>query len=143
MVDGEPCSASLFDFGLFFFHNAAATLAAGQGPYFYLPKMESHLEARWARWGGGGRNVYFTCVSVSMLVHLARIQRIHARGPTAIAHCQSPPLSRSCAPLGPAAPAPPRRQAVERRVQRQPGHAAAAARHCACHGADRDAAGRL
>ena len=46
MVDGEPCSASLFDFGLFFFHNAAATLAAGQGPYFYLPKMESHLEAR-------------------------------------------------------------------------------------------------
>ncbi|KAG2439974.1 hypothetical protein HXX76_004093 [Chlamydomonas incerta] len=46
VVDGEPCSASLFDFGLFFFHNAAATLAAGQGPYFYLPKMESHLEAR-------------------------------------------------------------------------------------------------
>ncbi|KXZ44737.1 hypothetical protein GPECTOR_63g62 [Gonium pectorale] len=46
MVDGEPCSASMFDFGLFFFHNARATLAVGEGPYFYLPKMESHLEAR-------------------------------------------------------------------------------------------------
>jgi malate synthase len=46
LVDGAPVSASLFDFGLFFFHNAAAQLAAGTGPYFYLPKMESHLEAR-------------------------------------------------------------------------------------------------
>lgn len=46
LVDGEPCSGSLFDFGLFFFHNARATLAVGEGPYFYLPKMESHLEAR-------------------------------------------------------------------------------------------------
>jgi len=46
LVDGEPVSASLFDFGLFFFHNAAETLARGSGPYFYLPKMESHLEAR-------------------------------------------------------------------------------------------------
>ena len=46
LVDGEPISASLFDFGLFFFHNAKALIANGTGPYFYLPKMESHLEAR-------------------------------------------------------------------------------------------------
>ncbi len=45
-VDGHPISASLFDFGLFFFHNAAALTAKGTGPYFYLPKLESHLEAR-------------------------------------------------------------------------------------------------
>jgi malate synthase len=46
LVTGKPISASLFDFGLFFFHNAAALLAKGTGPYFYLPKLESHLEAR-------------------------------------------------------------------------------------------------
>jgi len=46
LVDGRPISASLFDFGLFFFHNAAGLMAKGTGPYFYLPKMESHLEAR-------------------------------------------------------------------------------------------------
>ena len=40
------CRASLFDFGLYFFHNAKELLARGTGPYFYLPKMESHLEAR-------------------------------------------------------------------------------------------------
>jgi len=45
-VDGRPVSGSLFDFGLFFFHNAAEQLQRGTGPYFYLPKMESHLEAR-------------------------------------------------------------------------------------------------
>src|SRR5689334_6706174 len=45
-VDGAPISASLFDFGLAFYHNAAALIAKGSGPYFYLPKMESHLEAR-------------------------------------------------------------------------------------------------
>jgi malate synthase len=45
-VDGEIMSGSLFDFGLYVFHNARAQLAAGSGPYFYLPKMESHLEAR-------------------------------------------------------------------------------------------------
>lgn len=45
-VDGKPVSASLFDFGLYFFHNAKALLARGSAPYFYLPKMESHLEAR-------------------------------------------------------------------------------------------------
>ena len=46
LVDGAPVSGSLFDFGLCFFHNAAAALAKGTGPYFYLPKMQSHLEAR-------------------------------------------------------------------------------------------------
>jgi malate synthase len=45
-VDGRPVSASLFDFGLFFFHNAAEQLARGTGPYFYLPKLESRHEAR-------------------------------------------------------------------------------------------------
>ncbi len=46
LVDGQPMSASLFDFGLYFFHNAKELMARGSGPYFYLPKMESHLEAR-------------------------------------------------------------------------------------------------
>ena len=46
MVDGEPMSGSIFDFGLYFYHNAKELLARGSGPYFYLPKMESHLEAR-------------------------------------------------------------------------------------------------
>ena len=46
LVDGEPISASLFDFGLFFFHNAKDSISNGTGPYFYLPKLESHLEAR-------------------------------------------------------------------------------------------------
>ncbi len=45
-IDGEPVSASLFDFGLYFFHNAKAAIERGSAPYFYLPKMESHLEAR-------------------------------------------------------------------------------------------------
>jgi malate synthase len=45
-VDGRPAPAMLFDFGLFFFHNARELLSRGSGPYFYLPKMESHLEAR-------------------------------------------------------------------------------------------------
>lgn len=45
-INGEPLSASLVDFGLFFFHNAAELLERGSGPYFYLPKLESHLEAR-------------------------------------------------------------------------------------------------
>jgi malate synthase len=46
LVDGKPISGALFDFGLFFFHNAAALLSKGTGPYFYLPKLENHLEAR-------------------------------------------------------------------------------------------------
>ncbi len=46
LVDGKPMSGSLFDFGLYFFHNAKEALARGTGPYFYLPKIESHLEAR-------------------------------------------------------------------------------------------------
>jgi malate synthase len=46
LIDGQPMSGSLFDFGLYFFHNAKQLLASGTGPYFYLPKLESHLEAR-------------------------------------------------------------------------------------------------
>lgn len=46
LVDGKPISGGLFDFGLFFFHNAHQLVKNGFGPYFYLPKMESHLEAR-------------------------------------------------------------------------------------------------
>ncbi len=46
IVDREPMSGSLFDFGLYAFHNAKELLSRGSGPYFYLPKMESHLEAR-------------------------------------------------------------------------------------------------
>ncbi len=45
-VEGEPISGALFDFGLFLFHNAKTQIARGTGPYFYLPKLESHLEAR-------------------------------------------------------------------------------------------------
>jgi malate synthase len=45
-VDGEPVAGALVDFGLYFFHNARRILDRGTGPYFYLPKMESHLEAR-------------------------------------------------------------------------------------------------
>jgi malate synthase len=45
-VDGEAMSGSIFDFALYFFHNAKELLARGSGPYFYLPKLESHLEAR-------------------------------------------------------------------------------------------------
>ncbi|MGA8007369.1 MAG: malate synthase A [Burkholderiales bacterium] len=45
-VDGKPVAGGIFDFALFFFHNAKELLARGSGPYFYLPKMESHLEAR-------------------------------------------------------------------------------------------------
>ena len=47
LVDGQPISGSLFDFGLYLFHNAKEAIARGTGPYFYLPKLESHLEARW------------------------------------------------------------------------------------------------
>ncbi len=46
LINGEPVSASLFDFGLFFFHNAKTLVDKGTGPYFYLPKIESRLEAR-------------------------------------------------------------------------------------------------
>ncbi len=46
LMDGKPMSGSLFDFGLYFFHNAKNLMRRGSGPYFYLPKLESHLEAR-------------------------------------------------------------------------------------------------
>jgi malate synthase len=46
LIDGEPMAGALFDFGLYVFHNAAALAQRGTGAYFYLPKLESHLEAR-------------------------------------------------------------------------------------------------
>ncbi len=46
LLDGKPVAGAFFDFGLHFFHNAAELLKRGSGPYYYLPKMESHLEAR-------------------------------------------------------------------------------------------------
>ena len=46
LLHGNPVSGAIFDFALYFFHNAKELLARGSGPYFYLPKMESHLEAR-------------------------------------------------------------------------------------------------
>jgi malate synthase len=46
LLDGKPISGCLFDFGMYFFHNVKALLAKGSGPYFYLPKLESHKEAR-------------------------------------------------------------------------------------------------
>jgi len=46
LIHGEPISASIFDFALYFYHNAKTLIASGTGPYFYLPKLESHLEAR-------------------------------------------------------------------------------------------------
>ena len=46
LVDGRPVPGSLFDFGMFLFHNADALIRSGTGPYFYLPKLQSHLEAR-------------------------------------------------------------------------------------------------
>ena len=46
VIDGESIAGSFFDFGLYFFHNAKELIARGSGPYFYLPKLESHLEAR-------------------------------------------------------------------------------------------------
>jgi malate synthase len=46
LIDGKPIPGGIFDFGLYFFHNVRQLLANGTGPYFYLPKLESHLEAR-------------------------------------------------------------------------------------------------
>lgn len=46
LIDGQPIAGGIVDFGLFFFHNARRLLALGKGPYFYLPKIENHLEAR-------------------------------------------------------------------------------------------------
>ena len=46
LIEGEPIAGGFFDFGLYFFHNAKELIERGSGPYFYLPKLESHLEAR-------------------------------------------------------------------------------------------------
>src|SRR5262249_41001165 len=45
LIDGKPVSGGIFDFALYFFHNVRTLLAKGTGPYFYLPKLENHLEA--------------------------------------------------------------------------------------------------
>lgn len=47
LIDDEPISASLFDFGVYFYHNAQKLIDDGKGPYFYIPKLEHHLEAKW------------------------------------------------------------------------------------------------
>ena len=47
LIDQQPLSGSLMDFGLYFFHNATKLVELGRGPYYYLPKLEHHLEARW------------------------------------------------------------------------------------------------
>jgi malate synthase len=52
LIDGKPVSGGIFDFGLYVFHTAKTLLEKGTGPYFYLPKLESHLEAR--LWNDGG-----------------------------------------------------------------------------------------
>lgn len=46
-IDGQPVAAALVDFGLYFFHNATKLVTLGRGPYYYLPKVEHHMEARW------------------------------------------------------------------------------------------------
>jgi malate synthase len=46
LIDGQPVSGGIFDFAIYFYHNAAELIKRGHGPYFYLPKMEHHLEAR-------------------------------------------------------------------------------------------------
>lgn len=70
VVDGRPVPGGIFDFALYFFHNVKELLARGSGPYFYLPKMQSHLEAR--LWNdvfldaqvraGANANPVFTCI---------------------------------------------------------------------------------
>jgi malate synthase len=71
-IDGRPISASLFDFGLFFFHNARELLERGSGPYFYLPKMEHYLEARlWNdvfRWSQSDRALPLGSVRATALI---------------------------------------------------------------------------
>ncbi len=89
-VNGEPMSASLFDFGLFFFHNAKNLLARGSGPYFYLPKMESHLEARlWnsvfvfaqERVGIPRGTIRATCLIETILAVRASLRLLNSSGP--------------------------------------------------------------
>jgi malate synthase len=71
-VDGEPMAGALVDFGLYFFHNAKAQIAAGTGPYFYLPKMESHKEAAlWDdvfRWAQGELGIPVGTIKATVLI---------------------------------------------------------------------------
>jgi malate synthase len=77
LVDGEPMSGSLFDFGLYAFHNAAERVARGTGLYLYLPKLQSHLEARlWNSvfdWAEGELDVPRSTIRATVL-----IETIHA-----------------------------------------------------------------
>jgi len=56
-VDGKAVSGALFDFGLFFFHNAKELIARGSGPYFYLPKMESHWKRAYGMTSSSPRKI--------------------------------------------------------------------------------------
>jgi malate synthase len=71
-INGKPISAALWDFGLYFFHNAKALINKGSGPYFYLPKLESHLEARlWNdvfRWSQQQLNVPRGTIRATVLI---------------------------------------------------------------------------
>jgi malate synthase len=93
-LDGAPVSASLFDFGLYAFHNAAALLERGSGPYFYLPKLESHTEA--ALWRAAfeiaeetlqlGRGAIRATVLIETILAAFEMDEIlHALGPNATA----------------------------------------------------------
>ncbi len=74
LVDGMPISGAVFDFGLYFFHNARRLLDKGSGPYFYLPKMESHREARlWAQifqWAENELRIPHGSVKATVLVEV-------------------------------------------------------------------------
>jgi len=72
-LDGQPVSASLFDFGLYFFHNAHNLIARGTGPYFYLPKLESHREAR--LW-----NDVFVRAYSQLVIKTCHRRNVHAMG---------------------------------------------------------------
>ena len=72
IIEGNPVSASLFDFGLYLFHNIKALIKNGTGPYFYLPKLENHLEARlWNKvfiWSQGKLKVPIGTIKATVLI---------------------------------------------------------------------------
>jgi malate synthase len=92
MLDGDPVSASLFDFGLYAFHCGRASLDAGYGPYVYLPKLESHREARLWRdafelaeteLGIGGGAIRATVLIETILAAFEMDEILHELGPNA------------------------------------------------------------
>ncbi len=74
LVDGDPIAGALFDFGLYFFHNARRLLEKGSGPYFYLPKLESYREARlWSeifRWSEDALGIPRGSIRATVLVEV-------------------------------------------------------------------------